>query len=105
MLQVQVTNIWINSDGLHQQDNYDNAANYPDLESTLKSARLHGSYSLRDNLPLKIAYCCQDCNGDDWDRDGIGFATLCTVLGLGADIRNQTTSGMVPGNHQVPSRP
>jgi hypothetical protein len=44
---------------------YDNAANYPALESKAESARLHGTYSLRDNLSLKIAYRHEDYTEDD----------------------------------------
>jgi len=68
--------------------NYDNAADYPDLESTLKSARLHGTYKMKDNLSLKLAYRYEDYSEDDWAKDGIGVATLPTVLGLGAKTQD-----------------
>jgi MtrB/PioB family decaheme-associated outer membrane protein len=68
--------------------NYDNAAGYPDLESTLKSARLHGTYRIRENTSLRLAYWYEDFSEDDWAKDGIGVATLPTVLGLGADTQD-----------------
>lgn len=68
--------------------NYDSAANYPDLESSLKSVRLHGTYRMKDNISLKLAYRYEDFSEDDWAKDGIGVATLPTVLGLGADTQD-----------------
>ena len=68
--------------------NYDNAADYPDLESTLKSVQLHGTYRVKDNISLKLAYWYEDYSEDDWAKDGIGVATLPTVLGLGAKTQD-----------------
>ena len=68
--------------------NYDSAADYPDLESSLKSVRLHGTYRMKDNISLKLAYRYEDFSEDDWAKDGIGVATLPTVLGLGADTQD-----------------
>ncbi|MDB4516970.1 MtrB/PioB family outer membrane beta-barrel protein, partial [Crocinitomicaceae bacterium] len=68
--------------------NYDNVADYPDLESTLKSVRLHGTYRMKDNISLKLAYRYEDYSEDDWAKDGIGVDTLPTVLGLGADTQD-----------------
>ena len=68
--------------------NYDNATDYPDLESTLKSAGLHGTYRLKDNISLKLAYRYEDYDEDDWAKDGIGVDTLPTVLGLGANTQD-----------------
>ena len=67
---------------------YDNSANYPDLASTLKSVQLHGTYRVKDNVSLKLAYWYEDYSEDDWARDGIGVATLPTVLGLGAKTQD-----------------
>lgn len=67
---------------------YDNAANYPDLVSTLKSVQLHGTYRVKDNISLKLAYWYENYSEDDWAKDGIGVATLPTVLGLGAKTQD-----------------
>jgi MtrB/PioB family decaheme-associated outer membrane protein len=67
---------------------YDNAADYPDLESTLTSAQLHGTYRLKDNISLKLSYRYEDYSGDDWAKDGIGVASVPTVLGLGNDTQD-----------------
>ena len=68
--------------------NYDNAPNYPDLESTLKSVRIHGTYKMKENLSVKHSYWYDDYSEDDWAKDGIGVATLPTVLGLGAETQD-----------------
>ena len=68
--------------------NYDNAPNYPDLESTLKSVRIHGTYKMKENLSVKLSYWYDDYSEDDWAKDGIGVATLPTVLGLGAETQD-----------------
>jgi MtrB/PioB family decaheme-associated outer membrane protein len=67
---------------------YDNTVDYPDLESTLISVRLHGTYRMKNNISVKLAYRFEDYSEDDWAKDGIGVATLPTVLGLGADTQD-----------------
>ena len=69
--------------------NYDNAEDdYPDLESTLTSAQLRGTYRMKDNISLKLAYRYEDYSEDDWARDGIGVADVPNLLGLGASTQD-----------------
>lgn len=68
--------------------NYASAAAYPDLESNLKSARLHSTWKMKENLSIKLAYRYEDYSEDDWAKDGIDVDTLPTVLGLGDDTQD-----------------
>ena len=61
------------------------AANLPDLESKLTGVRLHGTYALKENLSVRLDYMYQRYRENDWAIDGIGVATLPSVLGLGAE--------------------
>ena len=54
---------------------YDNAENYPDLKSTLKSVKLQGTYRVKDNISLNLAYWYEGYSEDDWAKESIGVDT------------------------------
>jgi len=57
---------------------------FPDLESTLQYLRLLASYQRSDRLALTLNIRYQSFVAEDWALEGVGPATIPSVLSLGA---------------------
>jgi MtrB/PioB family decaheme-associated outer membrane protein len=62
-----------------------NAGRFPDVSSTLNSFKADLAYEVSDRLDLLFSWWYENLDSRDWALQGIGPATLPTILALGAD--------------------
>ena len=70
---------------------FTNAANLPEIGSTLRTAKLHGTYQLSEELSIRAEYRYEKYKEDDWSKTG-EVDSLATVLSLGSESLNTSTS-------------
>ncbi len=69
-----------------------NAGNFPDVSSTLNSFKADLTYGVSDRLDVLFTWWYENLDSRDWALQGIGPATLPTILSLGADPYNYSVN-------------
>jgi len=69
-----------------------NAGNFPTVRSTLNSFKADLTYGVNDRLDLLFTWWYENLDSRDWALQGIGPATLPTILSLGADPYNYSVN-------------
>ena len=67
------------------------APSLPEIGSTLRAFKLHGTYRLDEKLSLRAEYRYEQYEEDDWSKDGV-VNTLPTLLSLGIAPQDTSTS-------------
>jgi MtrB/PioB family decaheme-associated outer membrane protein len=73
-------------------DNALAAPPFPTTKTNIESFKLYGVYQLKDNLSIAGSYQYEHYESQDWRLDGIGPATVPTLLALGAQPPNYSLS-------------
>jgi MtrB/PioB family decaheme-associated outer membrane protein len=68
------------------------AGNFPSVTSKLNSVKADLTYGVNDRLDVMFTWWYENFDSSDWALQGIGPATLPTVLGLGADPYNYSVN-------------
>jgi hypothetical protein len=63
----------------------------PELEFTLLSFNLHGTYRMTESLSLRGEYRYEEYEEDDWTKDGL-VNEIPSLLSLGTAARDTATS-------------
>jgi MtrB/PioB family decaheme-associated outer membrane protein len=68
------------------------AGNFPSVTSKLNSVKADLTYGVNDRLDVMFTWWYENFDSSDWALQGIGPATLPTVLALGADPYNYSVN-------------
>ncbi len=68
------------------------AGNFPAVTSKLNSVKADLTYGVNDRLDVMFSWWYENFDSSDWALQGIGPATLPTVLALGADPYNYSVN-------------
>jgi len=68
------------------------AGNFPAVTSKLNSVKADLTYGVNDRLDVLFTWWYENFDSSDWALQGIGPATLPTVLALGADPYNYSVN-------------